>query len=178
VNSSDELAAMLTGGNLRSTGRAGEAAAMALSDRQVAAKLLDLLVAPDPLVRMRAADALEKAGRRDPGLLQPYAGRILDLTEVADQKEVRWHLAQMLPRLRLNADQKARAVAALRSYMDDSSAIVRAWSLNAIAELSGSDQRLRRIADDLLAAALHSESAAVSSRARAIAAKRKASAHV
>jgi hypothetical protein len=165
---------MLSGGDRRTIGRADEAAKRALSDAAFRAQLVLALDSADLLVRMRAADALEKVTRSQPELLRPYRQGLLGLTMTASQQELRWHLAQMLPRLGLDPSQRKAAVEAFESYLSDKSAIVRAWSLNAIAEIAAQDRRFAALADRLLAEALRSPSAAVRTRAKLILAGRKA----
>jgi len=73
------------------------------------AKLFPVLIAglwsEDPLVRMRAADATEKATRKHPKLLKPYKKELLGLMSEAQEQELRWHLAVIVPRLLLNAKE-------------------------------------------------------------------------
>ena len=52
-------------------------------------------------LRMRAADAAEKITCRRPDLLVACKQRLLDEIAAVPQQEVRWHVAQMLPRLAL-----------------------------------------------------------------------------
>jgi len=80
---------------------------------------------------------------RRPELLTPHARRLLELGEI-EQQEVRWHVAQMLPRVPLRAPERRRAVALLERYLDDGSSIVRTWAMNALAELAMDDAALRR----------------------------------
>jgi HEAT repeat protein len=52
------------------------------------------------------------------------------------QKEVRWHVAQLLPRLALTPRQQTQAVALLRGLLDDGSRIVRTFAMQALADLA------------------------------------------
>lgn len=54
-----------------------------------------------PLV-MRAADAVEKITRKDPEYLRPHKDQLLGILKSADHKELKWHVAQLLPRLPLD----------------------------------------------------------------------------
>jgi hypothetical protein len=65
------------------------------------------------VIRLRAADAAEKVTRHHPEWLQPYKRRLLgDLARV-EQPEVRWHVAQMLPRLDVDRRDERKALAIL-----------------------------------------------------------------
>jgi HEAT repeat protein len=120
----------------------------------------------DPVVRMRAADAAEKVSAEKPQLLARYKSQLLGLLAETEQIEVRWHLAQMIPRLQLTPRERQRAAAALRRYLDDGSSIVRTWALNALAELSQNDAMLHAETKQLLEEALRSGTAAMRARAR------------
>jgi len=164
-----DLAAMLSGGDRRSIGRSDEAAALAIADLATRLELVRLLDSTDPLVRMRAADALEKVSREAPELLRVFRALFLRMAGPERQPEVRWHLAQIIPRLSLNADERARAVEALRHYLEeDGSAIVQTWALNAIVEIAREDERFGTLAESLLQEGLESRHASVRSRSRAL----------
>jgi hypothetical protein len=115
---------------------------------------------------MRAADAAEKVSTEKPDLLVRYKTQLLGLLAETEQIELRWHLAQMIPRLNLTAAERKRAATALRQYLDDRSSIVRAWSLNALAELAHEDDALRSETKQLLEEASRSGTAAMKARAR------------
>ncbi len=104
----------------------------------------------DAIVRMRAADALEKATVAHPELLRPHQRVLVSLARRATQQELRWHLAQIIPRLPLTARQRRRAAAAFQTYLEDRSAIVRTFAMQALADLASVDTALRpRIAAQL-----------------------------
>ena len=67
------------------------------------------LSAADPLLRVRVAEAVEKISARRPDLLRPYKKKLLRDIAAIEQKEVRWHVAQMLPRLELDEAERRRA---------------------------------------------------------------------
>jgi hypothetical protein len=107
------------------------------------ASLIECLWDADPVVSMRAADAAEKATRERPELLQPFKRELLGLLSEAVQQELRWHLAQMIPRLELGAAERRRACGALRDYLDDRSSIVRTMAMQGMADLAREDTALR-----------------------------------
>ena len=63
----------LRGGDLRSTGVANDVALEAIEDPSLVPILFKGMTAEEPVVRMRCADALEKATREHPELLQSCA---------------------------------------------------------------------------------------------------------
>jgi len=140
---SDELLAMLTGGDLRSIGKSEEAAAEVLRDPSLFPTLLRGLGHGDARVRMRCADAAEKASRERPDLLQPHKMRLFTLAELEDQKEVRWHLAQLIPRLNLRGRERLRAASVFYLYLDHKSSIVKTFAMQALADLAMQDGSLQ-----------------------------------
>lgn len=160
------LRAMLEPGDLRSTGRSAEAAQAILDGRTPAATLLEVAEAGPRPVTMRALDALEKASHQRPDLLNGLSPRLLALSAAARDKEARWHLAQLVPRCQLAPRQRAKAVQVFRSYLDDSSSIVRTFALEAIVTLAGGDPILRAEARKLLAEAAATGTPAMKARAK------------
>jgi hypothetical protein len=140
----DALADLLAqGGDRRSIGRSTELVADILRAPELFGELIAAMLHHDPLVRMRAADVAEKVTRTQPGLLAPYTQRLLrDIAEVP-QHEVRWHVAQMLPRLPLSPAERQWAVRRLFEYLDDRSVIVRVCAMQALADLALDDETLR-----------------------------------
>ena len=160
------IVAMLQGPDRRSIGRSNHVAKLVSKQPELFRQLMACLWHNDPLVRMRAADAAEKASAQKPHLLARYKSQLLSLLAEATQIELRWHLAQMIPRLQLTASERQRAATSLCRYLDDRSSIVRTWSLNALSQLSQHDETLRSETEQLLEGALHSGTAAMRARAR------------
>ena len=120
----------------------------------------------EPGVRMRAADALEKASRVRPEFLHGRAPILLGIAGRTDQPEVQWHLAQMLPRLAFRAGARRRAWRQLHAWLSSRSRIVQACSLEGLALLAANDAALRARTADLVRRALRQGSPAVRARAR------------
>jgi hypothetical protein len=87
---------------------------LVLADTKLLAPLVRRMWASDPVVCMRAADALERVSVKRASLLQPFVPELLGLADETLQPEVRWHLALMLPRLQLNRRQRLSVFARLR----------------------------------------------------------------
>ena len=121
---------------------------------------------PDPRVRMRAADIVEKYSAAHPGVLQPFKERLLGPISRVDQQEVRWHVAQMVPRLDLTAEERAQAVDLFTGYLGDTSRIVRTFAMQALADLAGQDGRLRERVRPLLEECTRTGSPAMQSRGK------------
>jgi hypothetical protein len=157
----------LAGGDLRSIGRSNEVAAEVLARPALAVELVAGLSHTDARVRVRAADALEKASRAGPGLLRPFRAALLAKAARVERKEVRWHLAQMIPRLELDSRQARRAADLLMAWFrDPESRIVRVMALQALVEMARRHPVLRAVAESLVAEALRSEAPSLRARAK------------
>ena len=156
----------LEGGDLRSIGRVDEVIADVLEDQSLFGVLFDGMLRDDPLIRMRSADAVEKISEGHPEFLQPYKSQLITQVARSQQQEVRWHVAQMLPRLTLSSGERKVAVDILMEYMDDKSRIVKTFSMQALADLAGDDPDLRSQVTALLEWAAIDGSPAMKSRAR------------
>lgn len=132
----------LQGGDGRSIGRSEEVVRDVSKNSLLVASLFAGLLDNDPVVRIRAADALEKATRRNHGLFQPWKRQLLGAVSALDDKEVRWYVAQMLPRLRLTPTDRETAVRTLMGYLQSDSSIVKTFSMQALADLASQDERL------------------------------------
>jgi hypothetical protein len=160
------LAERLAGGDRRSIGGANAVVLDVMREPFRFAEIIDGLTNLDRLIRMRCADVAEKVSSRHPDWLQPHKGRLLELAEVAEEQELRWHLAQMLPRLGLDRRQRRRAEAVLIEYLKDESRIVQAFALQALADLAAHDVKLRQRVLPLIEQMEATGSPAVRARAR------------
>jgi HEAT repeat protein len=142
-NHGDSVAARLSGGDRRSPGAAGDVAAHAIRDPSLVPVLVALLRHDDPLIRMRAADALEKVSRERPETVVPFAATLVREIGPHPQQEIRWHVALMLPRLGVSGELRDDAVALARAYLADRSRIVVAEAMTALAVFARDDPALR-----------------------------------
>jgi len=160
------IATMLQGSDRRSIGRSDEVARLVLGAPRRFRELIKCLWDENPVVRMRAADAAEKVSAKKPRLVDRYKAELLGLLAEAKQIELRWHLAAMVPRLRLTTPERQRAAAALQRYLDDRSSIVRTFALQGLADLARNDACLRGKLTQLLEDAIQSGTPAMKARAR------------
>ena len=161
----DDIRDLLHGGDRRSIGRVPQV----LDRMKASPHLFDQLVAAlsdtDPIVCMRAADALEKASLRDASALQKHKRALLRLARSTAQQELRWHLAQMLPRLHLQPAEWHAAARTLQRYQTDPSSIVRTFALQGLVDLAQDHPALRPLALRVLNQAARSGTPAMRSRA-------------
>lgn len=155
----------LKGGDRRSTGAADAVAAAACKNRRVFDTLVGGLYDADPLIRMRSADALEKSSAIRPEWLAAHKRALLAAMH-CPQTEVRWHVAQMAPRLRWPPQQHAHVIAWLTECLDDESMIVRTSALTALAKIALSNRALKGKVRKLLISAQASTAPSMRARAR------------
>lgn len=156
----------LAGTDRRSTGRADEVAEEIATDQALFDEVFAAIFFDDPVIRMRAADAVEKASRSHPERLIPHKEALLGAVAGIQQQEVRWHLAQMLSRIPLEPAEHQRAVTILEGFLHDKSTIVRVNALEALAALARGNAELEARVFGLLTEVLESGAPAEKARAR------------
>jgi HEAT repeat protein len=157
---------LLRGRDRRSIGNSNRVVKLVLADAKKFPALFAGLRDEDEMVRMRAADALEKITIARPGLLQKHKRELLGLLAEAEQIELRWHLALMAPRLELSPAERRRAVESLLRYLEDRSSIVKTCALQALADFAQQDAGLQETARRVLEESRQNGTAAMKARAR------------
>jgi hypothetical protein len=161
-----EILNLLTGGDHRSIGRTQEVVAEVLRDPSLFGEVFYGILCDDPLISMRAADAIEKITVQRPDYLQPYKEVLITQVATRSQQEVRWHVAQLIPRLQLDQQERLRLFNIVRSYLTDPSAIVKTFSLQALTDLALQDTQFLPETVRLLKVYTEIGSPAVRSRGR------------
>lgn len=159
------IADRLRGGDLRSIGAANAVVSEVLESPQELSALVEALPHEDPVVRARAADALEKISRLNPDWFSAHRKALLSAMN-SKQQEVRWHVAQMAPRIDWLADQRRTVVDWLFAGLGDNSRIVHVSALTALAEMAVDSPALRAKVGPLLMQASESPIASLRARAR------------
>jgi HEAT repeat protein len=132
----------LGGGDGRSIGNANRVVAEVKGEAALFEQLIEGLFDLDPSIRMRAADAVEKISATRPALLRPYKRLLFDCAASCEQKEVRWHMAQICPRLILNAAERRSLMKIMLDYLNDPSRIVKTFAMQAMVDLAIKDKSL------------------------------------
>ena len=135
-----KLFKMLCGGDLHSIGKAN-LIADEITNQDDFDVLFEYLYSDNRLIVMRVADAIEKITVESHEFLYVHKSEIFEFCKNADNIEFRWHLALLLPRLSLSADEFAYVWELLSSWLHDpaESRIVRVNSIQALFELSQQD---------------------------------------
>jgi hypothetical protein len=133
----------LEGGDRRSIGRSNEVVADVIADPTLFHVLFSGLLSGNALVRMRSADAVEKITARHPEYLRPYRTKLIGEVARLDQKEVRWHVAQMFSRVKWSRTERQQVMSILVEYLNDRSSIVKTFAMQALADLAQEAPELR-----------------------------------
>ena len=128
--------------------------------------LIECLWDPEPAVANRASDALERITRERPRILQRWKEPLLGLMAEAGENRLRWNLALTVPRMTLTVAECRRAAAALRTYLDDRSSVVKTAALHGLADLTRQDPACLPEVLDLLRIAGRSGTPAMRARSR------------
>ncbi|MTI95724.1 MAG: hypothetical protein FH749_09620 [Firmicutes bacterium] len=155
----------LSGGDLRSIGRANEVVQEIIDAPEMFGTVFEAIFAEDPVLRMRCSDVIEKVSAAHPELLQGYKDKLLKEMPAVRQKEVRWHLAQMVTYLKLGKQEKLAVMDTLLSWIEnEGSKIVIVNSLQTLAEFAKQDYQLRPRVVEIIKLAAETSSPAIVSR--------------
>jgi len=127
---------ILSGGDLRSIGKSNSVVSK-IHNQKDFDNLVEYLFSINRLIVMRAVDAIEKITIDHPKYLARHKMKILELCNVAKDKELKWHLALLIPRLNLDKNEFGKAWNTLTSWAMDktNSRIVRVNSIQGLFEM-------------------------------------------
>lgn len=104
--------------------------------------LIDGLQSNHELIAMRSADAIEKLTITHTDWLLPFKKTLNSLVITAKQKEVRWHLCQIITRLELKLSERKELIEQFKLYLNDQSKIVITFTMQTLVDLAGNDKQL------------------------------------
>jgi hypothetical protein len=161
------FSAMLAGGDRRSIGQADRVAAMLRADQSRFDEAFACLAHCDPVVRMRAADALEKFSRDFPLAFEKHRYALLTHSLEDGTPEVRWHLIAIAARLPTDEGAAEKLCHYLADRLQrDTSRIVKATALQAACDLGARFPALASDVSRMLAFAAASPWPSLRARAR------------
>ena len=108
----------LKGADLRSIGKSNLIAGN-IHDQRSFDTLFDLLFHADRKVAMRAADAIEKITITNPSFIKQHKKKLLALFDNDNEIEMKWHLAQIIPRLELTKNERLKVWNILFAWAKD-----------------------------------------------------------
>lgn len=156
----------LRGGDLRSIGRANEVAQEVEDNPVLLKSVFNGLTNDDPVIRMRAADVIEKVTQRKPELLFGYTSKVISMLASAEQQEVCWHMAQIAPRLKYNESQENVIIESLKSYLVHNSKIVQVSAMESLATIAERNTSILNEVIEIITKHTETGSPAVQSRGR------------
>ena len=140
----NDLTQYLQGGDLRSIANVEGLVAL-LKNQSDFDTLFRYLHSDDRLIAMRAADAVEKISRKRTDFLQNHRKELVAFLQIAENKELKWHLAQLASRLVLPDMEIERVWTVLSNWAknEKESKIVRVNALQSLYDLSQSHIHLK-----------------------------------
>lgn len=150
----NKIEKLLSVGDLRMAGKSEQVIKLVLGDPKLFDDVINSILSDNPGIRMRASDAVEKISINHPEWLKPYKKLFLSEIVKIDQKEVKWHVAQILPRFTLTDREREKIFNLMLSYLDDKSQIVKTFAMQALTDIAIQDtsytDRVREIVHNLM----------------------------
>ena len=131
------FASLLLGKDLRQV-KQNHAVIKAVKDQESFDALFSLVFSHECPLVMRAVDAVEKVTVKRPEFLKPHKEQLMNVLKSADHKELKWHIAQLIPRVDLTAAELAdvRHIFSYWVLNKNESKIVRVNALQGLFDLS------------------------------------------
>lgn len=166
----------LKGGDMRSIGKADEVVSDLIKEPALFGEVFKGMKSDDPLIRMRAADVIEKVSKTHPEYLMPYKKELINEITKIEQQEVRWHVALMFTYLEFTGAEKTLVLEILLSWLEKSkSKIVKANALEALVHIGSNDKKYRNKVAEILEEAIATGSPALVARGKKLLGKLKKS---
>jgi hypothetical protein len=146
----DKIEKLLGFGDLRTAGKSEEVITLVLANPELFENVIKAILSDNPGTRMRASDAVEKITLDHPDWLKPYKKLFLSKIIAIDQKEVKWHVAQILPRFRLTAKEREIVFNLMLGYLDDTSQIVKTFAMQALTDIAMQDASYIKRAQEIV----------------------------
>jgi hypothetical protein len=131
-----QLERLLSGGDLRSIGKV-DSVISRIKNQSDFDELFKCLFHQNRIVVMRAADAIEKIATKKTQYLTKHKRKIIKLFYVAENKELKWHLALIIPRLQLDNKELTTIWNGLTAWAKDktNSRLVRVAAVQGLFEM-------------------------------------------
>jgi hypothetical protein len=148
----ENITELLEGGDLRSLEKSSRLIPL-ISNQNDFDHLFLCLFHSDRKIAMRAADVIEKITAGTSNYLQPHKKKIFSLCRQAKDKELVWHLAQLLPRLTLTKAELKKVWNILSNWTLNfkESNIVRVTSLQSLNDLAKDNSEYYRALHNIVA---------------------------
>lgn len=163
------LTHLLLGKDLR-TIRQNSIVVQSIHDQQAFDELFSLVFHHERPLVLRAVDAVEKVTSKYPEFLRPHKIQLLSILKSADHKELKWHVAQLLPRVPLSAEETEKVWHTLSYWVlnRNESKIVRVNALQGLFDLAKINSNLKPELENIMAAIDHELIPSIKARIRKI----------
>ena len=159
---------LLANGKRNQTDDLDKFVAQAIENNRLVAEIVALSNHNKANIAARAIWIVRKITENSPELLSKYKPILLhDLTQ-SPFWEVKAELCHIIPKLKMDYEEIKGAIAFFKNNLNDKSKIVKAWSLDALYELSKIEPKIAPEVQKLLNIALEDEAASVRARVRKI----------
>lgn len=140
-----DLENLLKGGDLCSLGESRKVIAL-VSSQEKFDELFQILFHYDRKVVMRTADAIEKITVDQPAFLTSHKKELISLCSMAEDKELKWHLALLVSRLDLTKQELGKIWQRLTDWalQRDESRIVRVNAVQGLFNLLPQNKALKQ----------------------------------
>jgi hypothetical protein len=137
IMTKESFIALLLGRDLRKLGK-NNLVVRAVNDQQSFDELFALIFHHERPLVLRAIDAVEKITLKRPEYLRPHKGQLMSVLKSADHKELKWHIAQLIPRIELSKIEliDVQHILAYWALNRNESKIVRVNALQGLFDLS------------------------------------------
>lgn len=138
-----QLIGLLSGGTLTSTGKADVVIKLAQEDPKLLGEVFDLFLDKDPVVAMRSSYVFMKLSKSNRDLISPFRNLIINNLTKYVQKEVRWHIPQLLLVMDLSDQEKEKSYNTLMNWAEGKDGnIVVYYSLEAAFKIAKDNNHL------------------------------------
>lgn len=162
----NKIEKLLQIGDLRSAGKTEIVIKKVIAEPELFDHVIQTVFSENPAACMRAADVIEKLSRQYPEWLQSYKSLLLNKIAKQEQKEIRWHVAQILPRLTLTKKEREKVYGTMLDYLKDESKIVKTFAMQALTDIATQDTLYVEKVEKIIASCTKSGSPAMQSRGR------------
>jgi len=145
----NEILAKLSGGDLRSEGKAAEIAGEVIEHPDLLEDLAEGLLSDDRLIRARTCMTIEVISRDHPALLKAIVPQVVDLASRETVPQARWHLAEIFGNVTLSKEDAERVIPILLGYLGGKSKIVRYCAVQTLGVLGTRSSRRDEIMDSI-----------------------------
>jgi HEAT repeat protein len=161
----NELLKKMSGGDLRSDGRANEVAEEVIKNPDLFNKLVEGCYETDDVIRARTAHALERISRTNQEIIQEFIAQYIKLATKDEVPMVKWHLAMILGNMTFPQKELDVIISTLIHLLEDDSVFVKSWSIVSLSLIGRKNKEFCKQIIDKMKSLQDDESIAVRTKA-------------